>query len=153
MKKKIKREREYSWLYRRILHATLLLITVLAISLPGQLFAEISDGAHGGNEHFFFLPPLVSEPSPTGTFAGSLAPVVQICEWTGTNCVLPPIAEFTTTTGPGSERVSVVTEDEHYIVCWNTNRFVLYPTKTYRIRVLFRTQEGVPIEKNWDMRT
>ena len=134
-----------SRLYRLILPGTLLLLSIVIISSPGKLFAEISDGANGGNEHFFFLPPLVPKPSPTGTFADSLAPVVQICEWTGTECVLPPITEFTTTSGPGSDRVRVVPEDEHYIVNWHPKG--LDSTKTYRIRVLFRIEEGVPVEK------
>ena len=133
--------------YRHILHQSFLFIAVFAILVPGQVFAEVSDGAHGGNEHFFFLPPLVPEPSPTGSFSASASPVVEICEYTGTGCVLPPIAEFTTTTGYNPERVRVVTEDERYIVNLNTRRFGLDPMKTYRIRVLFRTQEGVPIEK------
>lgn len=111
------------------------------------MFTEISDGSSGGNEHFFFLPPLASESSPKGTFAGSLAPVVQICELAGTGCVLPPIAEFTTTTGPDSERVRVVPKDEHYIVNLHPQRFGLDLKKTYRIRVLFRIQEEVLIEK------
>ena len=56
--------------------------------------ASRSDGAHGGNEHFFFLPPMVDDPSPTGVFDGSLSPVVEICEWTGAECALPLLAEF-----------------------------------------------------------
>jgi hypothetical protein len=137
-KKKVKGEM-LSSLYSRLLPGTLLLVAVLVISLPGQLLAEVSDGANGGNEHFFFLPPLVPAPSPTGTFAGSMDPVVQICEWTGTDCVFPPIAEFTTTTGPGSEMVRVVPEDEHYIINWHPRG--LDQTKTYRVSVLYRIQE------------
>jgi hypothetical protein len=108
------------------------------------VFAEISDGASGGNEHFFFLPPIVSEHSSRGTFADSLAPVVQICEWAETGCVLPPIAEFTTTTVPDSEKVRIVPEEEYYVVIWHPKRI---DRTVYRIRVLFRTQEGFPIEK------
>ena len=97
----------------------------------------ISDGAHAGNEHFYFLPPMVPNASPTGTFDGSLAPEVKICEWTGSGCVSPFLAEFTTTTGPGSETVRVNDLDEYYIVNWHTDEFNVAPAPTtYRISVL-----------------
>ena len=76
---------------------------------------------------------MVSNPAYGGTFDGSFSPVVEICEWTGTECVLPLLAQFTTTTGPGSETVRVVPEDERYIVNWHTDEFGLDDTKTYRI--------------------
>ena len=63
--------------------------------------ASISDGAHGGNVHFFWLPPLVSTPAYSGTFDGSLSPVVEICEWAGVGCVVPLLARFTADDGPG----------------------------------------------------
>ena len=83
----------------------------------------ISDGAHeDGNEHFYFLPPMVAQPTYSGTFDGSLSPVVQI-------------------SGPNDFNVSlsvrVVPEDEHYIVNWHTDD--LYDPGTdneYRITVL-----------------
>src|SRR5437764_135576 len=46
----------------------------------------ISDGAHtGGNADFFFLPPLVPDPSGSpnfdgGKFNAQLAPIVEVCE-------------------------------------------------------------------------
>src|SRR5436309_14510314 len=46
----------------------------------------ISDGAHtGGNADFFFLPPLVPDPSGSpnfdgGRFNAQLAPIVEVCE-------------------------------------------------------------------------
>lgn len=108
--------------------------SVLSPTTP-PLF-EISDGAHSGNTRFYFLPPMVPEPSPSGTFDGSLAPVVQVCEWTGAECAAPLVAEYTMTTGPGSETVRVVPEEEHYLVNWHTDQFALDATTMYRIRVL-----------------
>ncbi|HEX9727363.1 MAG TPA: kelch repeat-containing protein [Gemmatimonadales bacterium] len=102
--------------------------------LPPQ--ASVSDGANAGNKHFFFLPPMVPAPSFSGVFDGALSPVVQICEWTGSACVEPLVAEFTSSNGPGSETVRVVPEDEHYIVNWHTGDFNLDPARTYRIAVL-----------------
>jgi len=103
---------------------------------------NIYDAVHGGgNEHFYFLPPVVPEPSPIGAFDGALAPVVEICEWNGTTCVLPPVARFTTTTGPGSETVRVIPDDEQYVVNWHTDLFALDTATTYRVAVLVQGQE------------
>lgn len=68
-------------------------------------------------------------------FDPDLDPVVEICEWTGTTCVLPPMAQYTTESGFGGETVTVSTTDEHYHVNWHTNEFSLDDQKTYRIRV------------------
>ncbi len=46
----------------------------------------ISDGAHSGNAHFFFLPPLAPDPSAlfhAGTFNAKLSPFVEVCTLTG----------------------------------------------------------------------
>jgi alpha-tubulin suppressor-like RCC1 family protein len=79
---------------------------------------------------------MVPAPSPSGAFDGALSPVVTICEWVGAGCTVPLLAEFTMTTGPGSEIVRAVPLDEHYIVNWHTDLFNLDVTKTYRVRVL-----------------
>lgn len=101
--------------------------------------AAISDGAHGEtHKHFFFLPPMVPDPSHLFTpdaFNQHLRPVVEICEWDGSACVLPLLARFTMTDGPGSETVRLSIEDKHYIVNWHTNESGLSTGKTYRIRV------------------
>ena len=97
----------------------------------------ISDGAHNeGNEHFYWLPPMAAAPNPSGVFDDALAPVVEICEWTGTACAFPIVATFTTTSGPGSEIIRVAQEEEHYIANWHTGEFNLDAELTYRIRVL-----------------
>ena len=95
----------------------------------------ITDGAHnGGNAHFYWLPPLVSAPSPAGTFDPSSSPVVRIAEWAGGEGAL--MAEFSMSSGSGSERVRVDVDAEQYIVNWHTGRFALDPRINYRIRVL-----------------
>lgn len=106
---------------------------------PGPSFV-ISDGANAGNAHFYFLPPMVKAPSPTGTFDASLQPEVRVCQWVGGACGAT-VAIFTMTTGPGSETVRVVPDDQHYIVNWHTGRFSLIAGATYRISVLVGTQE------------
>jgi len=81
----------------------------------------ISDGAHAGNSHFFFLPPMVRNPSFSGTFDGTRSPVVRISE-DGS-----PLVDLTATIPAGSEQ---------YQVDWHTDRFNLDPAKTYRITIL-----------------
>jgi hypothetical protein len=108
---------------------------------------EISDAVHmGGNEDFFFLPPMVPDPSDAcdpGEFDGTLQPVVEICQL-GLECVVGtqpsgfPIV-YSMTDGPGSEtvRVNDLVDDleKNYIVNWHTNEFGLLDTETYRVSV------------------
>jgi alpha-tubulin suppressor-like RCC1 family protein len=106
-----------------------------APSTEGPLLA-ISDAVHGdGLPGFYFLPPMVAPPTFAGTFDAGLQPVVEVCAWSAGVCTAR-IAMFTTETGPGSETVRLVLEDEHYIVNWHTDQFELDPTRPYRIRVL-----------------
>jgi hypothetical protein len=99
----------------------------------GQPVATISDAAHAGAvPGFYFLPPMVSSPSYSGTYDGSLQPRVEICELSGSACSTP-IAQYTTTTGTGGQTVQVGTSS--YQVNWHTNQFNLDPAKHYRISV------------------
>ncbi|HEX2094330.1 MAG TPA: Ig-like domain-containing protein, partial [Longimicrobiaceae bacterium] len=96
---------------------------------------DISDAAHAGAvPGFYFLPPMVSAPSFSGSFDPALSPRVEICALSGSACGAT-IATYTTTSGAGSEVVRVSTTDQHYAVNWHTNLFNLDPTKTYRISV------------------
>lgn len=106
------------------------------VSPSSAITSAISDSAHNsGNEHFYFLPPLVPSPSYSGIFDGTLSPVVVICIWTGTECSTE-ITQYSTQTGPGSETIRVDPIEQYYIVNWHTDQFSLDPSKTYRIRVL-----------------
>lgn len=101
---------------------------------------SISDGAHLGNGHFFFLPPMVSNPSYSGTADPNANPGVMICEWNGSSCAAV-IAGFSTTEGTGSERILYDAPGGFYQVNWHTNTCItgsctLDPAKTYRLRVL-----------------
>src|SRR2546430_8061890 len=99
----------------------------------------IQDAAHnGGNPHFFWLPPMTRQPTFTGTFDGTLSPVVEIRESAGPSpCVANRlVAMFTTTTGPTSETVRVDLVNQLYIVNWHTAAFNLNTACTYRIRFL-----------------
>jgi hypothetical protein len=106
-------------------------------STPDTPLLEIKDAVHSsGNPHFFFLPPLVPDPSVhfTAAFDDTLAPEVVICTVDGIDCT-GTLATYTTETGPGSETVRVMPEEEHYLVNWHTDEFALDVGQTYRIRV------------------
>jgi len=111
---------------------------------------DIADGAHGGNAHFFFMPPLVSNPTVSGTADGTKSPVVTICDWSGRTCG-KLIAFFSTSAGTGAQAVRYDATGQQYIVNWQTDQCIqsnggsatcaLDPTKTYRIRVLVGATE------------
>jgi alpha-tubulin suppressor-like RCC1 family protein len=110
--------------------------------------ASISDAVHeGGNAHFYFLPPLVAAPQPTGQFDASLLPftLVEVCRLDPTGCT--PIASFSATGGssctpkgftpPASSILRIDPAEQLYLVNWQTGPcFALDATSTYRIRVL-----------------
>lgn len=109
----------------------------------GEPVAAISDGANEGNDHFFFLPPMVPDPIVSGTFDGSQEPWIEICVWEGSSCGAG-LEIYNMATGPGSETIRVNATDEHYIVNWHSDetleRFPLGPGESYRIRVLVGAQ-------------
>lgn len=78
------------------------------------LSLSISDGAHGGTDGVYFLPPLVEDPEFDGIFDPDRAPTVQVCQLTDAGCD-PVIATFTQESGTGSETVRVDTVAEHYV--------------------------------------
>ena len=61
---------------------------VLQPPTRGGPMAVIMDGAHTGNPDFFFLPPLVSDPTGSPNFDAAkfnpgLSPVAEVCQLTG----------------------------------------------------------------------
>src|SRR5438128_1666284 len=107
---------------------------------------QILDGAHsGGNPHFFFLPPLVPAATFSGTSDGTRAPVVKVCDWSGTTCVAR-IAEFSMTSGTAAQVIRYDAKNQLYVVNWPAGQCVLGPctldpAKTYRLRVLIGVAE------------
>ena len=94
---------------------------------------DLSDAAHGGTPHFYFLPPMVAQPNASGTGV-TVSPSVEICALDNGVCTAGPFATYTATTGPGG--VAVGSDGNgNYIVNWHTGAFPLDLTKTYRITV------------------
>lgn len=94
--------------------------------------ADFQDGrTAGGNPHFFFLPPLVSQPAFAGVFNPALRPVVDICQLDlsvspgGCASGVPHI-------NPGTVRADA---PEQYAVNWHTDAPAIDVNKFYRIRV------------------
>jgi len=102
---------------------------------PG-LSADFSDGrSTGGNPHFFFLPPLVSQPSFSGVFNPQIQPVVDICQL---DLTLNPVD-----CAVGGQHVNpgpvVVDAPEQYHVNWDTRQPAIDTSKFYRIQVFGST--------------
>jgi hypothetical protein len=98
---------------------------------------DILDAEHGDEgSHFYFLPPMVPDPPVAGVFDAAQPAVVEICEWTGSECALA-ITEFSV----GAGTIIISTEDEHYLANWHAADFALDLTKLYRISVLVGAQE------------
>jgi hypothetical protein len=111
----------------------------------------ISDGAHGGNPDFFFLPPMVSNPvgnanyepgKANATLAPSLSVVICLLQAAPvdgnglpvvTDCVAgPPVTTFPA----GTVQQQGGASDGFYQVLWHTKDSNLDVTKYYRIKVM-----------------
>jgi len=101
----------------------------------------ISDGAHSGNPSFFFLRPLVSNPSAffhAGTFNGSLSPAVDVCILDHDPRLLPPTPPATCVGNPvfGPATMALDVAHQQYTRNWDTKSpEPLDPSKFYRIQV------------------
>jgi Tol biopolymer transport system component len=101
----------------------------------------------GGNNHFFFLPPLVPAPTYGGDPDGTRLPVVRVCEWNSTvgQCSVI-VADFNIAGGTGSESIRYDAAAGLYIVNWHTDKCTtgactLDVSKIYRLRVLIGNVE------------
>jgi hypothetical protein len=98
---------------------------------PG-LSADFSDGrSTGGNRHFFFLPPLVSQPTFSGVFNPQIQPVVDICQL---DLTLNPVdcAPGVPHINPGTVMIDA---PQQYHVNWDTKQPAIDTSKFYRIGV------------------
>lgn len=136
-----------------------------ATSVPLDPSQIISDGAHGGNPDFFFLPPMVPFPSHNpdfelGKFNNTLKPSlkIEICQLKSENLDAQGLPTATTgcvagapikTFAPGTVQVVNLPlrqfgwwslfglpADGFYYVLWDTRQSNLNVNKFYRIKVL-----------------
>src|SRR5436189_2425410 len=88
----------------------------------GAPMAVIMDGAHDGNASFFFLPPLVPNPSSffhAAKFNAGLSPVAEVCELTG-DPRLPGPAPTCVAIVFGPASMTLDQSNQHYQLNWDT---------------------------------
>ena len=108
--------------------------------------ADISDGRFtGGNDDFFFLPPLMPDPRSeplydAGGFNGKLGPAVKVCQLAanpvlnpGTDCALGANSQPIVVASFAPSQVSV--SADRYIVNWHTDESPLFVDRFYRLQV------------------
>jgi len=86
-----------------------------AAPLNAEPFFAIEDAIHGGgNEHFYWLPPMITPaPACTGVFDASADPTIEVCAWSGSACLGDPLLTITAASG-----ITVNTVDEWFGVDW-----------------------------------
>ena len=108
----------------------------------------ISDGAHtGGNADFFFLPPLVPDPSGSpnfdgGKFNAQLAPIVEVCEL-GADPRLVPTTDCVAG-DPVFGPATLPLDGEQYHRNWDTKASRLRDDKFYRM-IVRGAPRGTPL--------
>lgn len=124
---------------------------------PADPNAAVLDGNNGGNPDFFFLPPLVKDPTGAAgyrddPFNGKYSPTVEVCVLKYDAAANVYAITDANRDGRCDERlldesrgrvalfsgsqVTVSTSDELYKVNWDTGLSSLDPATNYRIRVL-----------------
>jgi hypothetical protein len=104
----------------------------------GGIDALISDGSSNGNDHFFFLPPLVPNPSAlfdAGTFNSHLSPFVEVCELAADPRILRDTDCRNASRVFGPARMTLDDGSEQYHLNWDTNASSLLAINFYRIIV------------------
>jgi hypothetical protein len=108
--------------------------------------AQLMDGSTSGNRHFFFLAPLVKQPSFSGVFNPALKPIVSICQLD----VDPTQNNKPIGCTPNTDPISPgpVTADlagQQYKVNWDTKQSGINLDMFYRIQVFGASGEKDPL--------
>src|SRR6266571_7479780 len=110
----------------------------------------ISDGAHGGGNHFFFLPPTVIPTGPqtfSGTFDATVNATALVCQGTVPCDPSAALAVFTSTGFTGACAGGPLTVDparQAYIAVWS-DPCNLNPTDSYRLYVYAQNAAGARV--------
>ena len=105
---------------------------------------SIQDGAHGGgNPGFFFLSPLVRNPSANSEYGDApfavVSPVVRICKLAADPSLGPTSCASEVITFSGSQ-ILVSVADRQYSVNWDTKATTLSTSSFYRMSIFVGTQ-------------
>jgi len=95
----------------------------------------MSDGSSGGNPHFFFLEPIVTNATPAGQFNASLSPTLEICDGIATSnghCA-SLLASFTMQNGISIPLDASGQPKGFYLTEWRAGAIA---AQTYRLIVL-----------------
>ncbi len=105
------------------------------LTAPSRISGDFSDGSTaGGNPHFFFLPPLVGQPSFSGTFNPNVRPVVEICQLDlDVNNIPIGCNALAAVISPGTPLLDAL--GQVYEVDWDTGLPPIDLTKFYRIQI------------------
>ena len=76
----------------------------------------IVDARSGGNDHFFWLPPIAPVTTYPGTFDAAASPELRICPFANNACTVPP----TTYTRSSSPAIAVSTSAQSFSFDWST---------------------------------
>jgi len=103
-------------------------------TIPAPSF-ELVDGSTGGNSGFYFLPPLVNNPTIVGTFNPDLLPSMDVCLLDTSNSACDPSQPANLPSWPTG---TIVASDGKYAVSWDTGDpqwTALDQNRNYRIHV------------------
>ena len=144
---RVRHHRSEAWAWSIVWVFTLLIATACSsgdkATAPTRPEFAISDAVHeGGTPGFYFLPPMVTQPTFSGTFDAditTLNPLIAVCDVTNVpdaNCGgpggTPAVLVFTTTSTPG---ITVDVSTPQYQVNWNTQAAGFVAGHTYRVHV------------------
>jgi hypothetical protein len=99
---------------------------------PSRPLASISDAARGGSGGFYFLAPLVAQPSYSGTFDGTRQVSVVVCSLGGSATSAPDES----CTGGTPVAVDVGVTGQTYHTNWKIDQKLFPAGSYYRIRVV-----------------
>jgi uncharacterized protein YjdB len=121
----------------------------IAASIAGASYS-LYDGAHGGSDRFYFLPPLVSNPNvgPENDRAVYPALTVTVCELKGTACTDgDPLVVYAPADNAGGDHgcsgngahcaggAGIALDGNHYVATWASGDFTVSTAADYRVTV------------------
>jgi len=140
---RVRHHRSDAWAWSIVWVFTLLIATACSsgdrATAPTRPEFAISDAVHeGGTPGFFFLPPMVVQPTVSGTFdvdITTLNPAIAICDVTNDASCGTSSATLTVFTTSSTPAISVDLTAPQYQVNWDTQAAGFVAGHTYRVHV------------------